>query len=207
MQKLTEENITDVVLNRFAECANPRLKEIMTSLVRHCHEFVREVGLKSEEWRAGIDFLTEVGRITDDKRQEFILLSDTLGMSALVDLIMNRGKALESTESSLLGPFYRNGAPELPAGASIAYDTPGDPIVLHGRVTSVDGRPLPGALLDVWQAAPDGLYDVQHESRTEMNMRGRFRTDANGEYRFKSLKPKSYPVPHDGPVGRMLRAQ
>ncbi|MGH7931944.1 MAG: intradiol ring-cleavage dioxygenase [Candidatus Binataceae bacterium] len=207
MRKLTERNITDVVLDRFTEGSNPRFKEITTRLIRHLHAFISEVGLTPEEWLKGIQFLTEVGHITDEKRQEFILLSDTLGVSALVDLVANRATNGDSTESSLLGPFYREGAPEMPLGASIANETPGDPIVLHGRVASTDGRPLPDALLDVWQASPQGLYDLQDGSQPEMNLRGRFRTDSSGYFEFQSLKPKSYPVPHDGPVGKMLRAQ
>ncbi|MGH7917381.1 MAG: intradiol ring-cleavage dioxygenase [Candidatus Binataceae bacterium] len=206
MRKLSEENLTSVVLERF-ETSNPRLQQITSSLIRHLHDFARETGLTAEEWRIGIDFLTAAGHITDDKRQEFILLSDTLGLSALVDLIANRGRRADTTETSLLGPFYREGAPELPAGATIADGTPGEPLIMRGKVDSSGGGPIKDAMLDVWQASPQGLYDLQDPNQPEMNLRGRFRTDKNGCFEFRSVKPSSYPVPHDGPVGKMLRAQ
>jgi catechol 1,2-dioxygenase len=183
------------------------MKEIMISLIRHLHGFVRETGVTPAEWKMGIEFLTAVGHITDDKRQEFILLSDTLGISAMVDLVRHSRLAAHGTDSSLLGPFYRDGAPELPPGAGIARDTEGEAIAVRGQVTDARGEGLAGALLDVWQAAPNGLYDIQDEHQPEMNLRGRFRTDADGRYEFRSLKPKSYPVPNDGPVGVLLRAQ
>jgi hydroxyquinol 1,2-dioxygenase len=141
----------------------------------------------------------------DDKRQEFILLSDTLGVSRLVDSINHAGGGA-ATQSSLLGPFYRRGARELPKGASISNDTPGDALIVTGRVTSVDGVPIAAATLDVWQTSPDGFYDVQDPRQPDMNLRGRFRTDADGRYEFRSVKPSSYPIPSDGPVGKMLRA-
>ncbi|HVN27544.1 MAG TPA: intradiol ring-cleavage dioxygenase [Candidatus Binataceae bacterium] len=208
MRNLDQNSITDNALERIAGCDNPRLKEIAGALIRHLHEFAREVNLTPAEWMTGIEFLTAVGRMTDDKRQEFILLSDTLGLSALVDLMANRGKSASATESSLLGPFFREGAPELPAGASIARAIEGEPILLHGRVISTDGKPVSGARLDVWQASSDGRYDLQFDNFKggEMNLRARFRTDANGHYEFRSVKPSSYPVPSDGPVGRLLNA-
>ena len=207
MKTLTENNLTAVVLERLKKAPDPRMKEIITSLIRHLHGFVREVRLTPAEWKTGIDFLTAVGHITDDKRQEFILLSDTLGASALVDLVRHSAQAAHGTDSSLLGPFYREGAPEKPLGASISSDTPGEPIIVRGRVTDAAGRPLDGAMVDVWQAAPTGMYDIQDEHQPDMNLRGRFRTDGEGRYEFRSVKPKSYPVPHDGPVGVLLRAQ
>ena len=207
MKTLTENNLTASVLARLAKAPNPRMKEIMTSFIRHLHGFVRETGLTPAEWKMGIEFLTAVGHITDDKRQEFILLSDTLGISAMVDLVRHSRLAAQGTDSSLLGPFYRNGAPEKPLGASIASDTAGEVIVVRGQVTDARGAGLAGALLDVWQAAPNGMYDIQDEHQPEMNLRGRFRTGADGRYEFRSLKPKSYPVPNDGPVGVLLRAQ
>ena len=207
MKTLTENNLTASVLARLAKAPNPRMKEIMTSFIRHLHGFVRETGLTPAEWKMGIEFLTAVGHITDDKRQEFILLSDTLGISAMVDLVRHSRLAAQGTDSSLLGPFYRNGAPEKPLGASIAGDTEGEAIVVRGQVTDARGGGLAGALLDVWQAAPNGMYDIQDEHQPEMNLRGRFRTSADGRYEFRSLKPKSYPVPNDGPVGVLLRAQ
>ncbi len=205
METLNERSIADAVLARFSEDSDGRLRQVLTSLIGHLHSFAREVSLTPEEWQRGIEFLTEVGHITDDKRQEFILLSDTLGFSALVDLIANRGKSREATESSLLGPFFREGAPEMPAGANIARDIEGEAIVLRGRVTSMDGAPIPDALIDVWQGSPEGQYDVQFED-SAMNLRGRFRTDSEGHFRLMSVKPSSYPVPYDGPVGKMLEA-
>src|SRR5512146_1471729 len=206
MKTLTESGLTAAALARLAKASNPRMKHIMTALIRHLHGFVRETELTPAEWKTGIEFLTAVGHITDDKRQEFILLSDTLGLSAMVDLVRHR-RLEHGTDSSLLGPFYRDGAPEQPLGASIAGDTPGEAIVLRGRVTDARGRPLADALLDVWQAAPNRKYDIQEEHREGMTLRGRFRTGADGRYEFRSVKPKSYPVPDDGPVGMLLRAQ
>jgi hydroxyquinol 1,2-dioxygenase len=205
MKAITESNITATVLKRLEKTSDPRLKKILAAAIRHLHDFVREVGLTPEEWKAGIDFLTGVGHITDDKRQEFILLSDTLGVSALVDLLKH-AKAANGTASSLLGPFYVGGAPEREHGDSIAA-TPGEPIIVRGAVIGADGRPVQSAQLDVWQAAPNGLYDIQDRDQPEMNLRGKFRTDKAGRFEFRSVKPKSYPIPHDGPVGKLLRAQ
>src|ERR1700676_5449178 len=208
MRNLDQHTVTESALERIAECSNPRLKEVMTALIRHLHEFAREVELTPEEWMKGINFLTDVGHITDDKRQEFILLSDTLGLSALVDLLANRGKSEKTTESSLLGPFFREGAPEIAAGESIARGIEGEPLVVHGRVTSTDGKPLGGAQIDVWQASSSGQYDLQFDNfkGAEMNLRARFHTDTEGRYKFMSVKPSSYPVPSNGPVGKMLNA-
>jgi protocatechuate 3,4-dioxygenase beta subunit len=205
MRNLTEQNVTQAVLNTFAEAQNPRLKEIMTSLVKHIHAFVREVELTEEEWLYGIQFLTRTGHMCDDKRQEFILLSDTLGVTTLKDIINNR-KPPGVTEYTIFGPFYVDGAPEMPAMASIAGDTTGSPVVVSGRVLNPEGRPLAGALLDVWQASADGFYDVQLPHLTEMNLRGKFHTDAEGRYVFRSIKPSFYPIPGDGPVGQIIKA-
>jgi hydroxyquinol 1,2-dioxygenase len=205
MRNLTEQNVTEVVLDTFVDAQNPRLKEIMTSLVKHIHAFVREVDLTEEEWMYGIEFLTRTGHMCDDKRQEFILLSDTLGVTTLKDIINNR-KPPGVTEYTIFGPFYVDGAPEMPSMASIAGDTPGEPVIVSGRVISPEGQPLAGALLDVWQASADGFYDVQLPHLTEMNLRGKFRADAQGRYAFRSIKPSCYPVPGDGPVGQMIKA-
>ncbi len=208
MRNLDQNTITESALERIAKCDNPRLKEVMNALIRHVHDFAREVNLTPAEWMAGIEFLTAVGHITDDKRQEFILLSDTLGLSALVDILANRDKSEAATESSLLGPFFREGAPELPGGASIARGLEGEPILLRGQITSTEGKPLAGARIEVWQASSDGRYDLQFDNfkGAEMNLRARFRADADGHYELRSVKPSSYPVPSDGPVGRMLNA-
>jgi hydroxyquinol 1,2-dioxygenase len=206
MQNLTENNITEAALDRIRECRDPRLKDVIAALIRHLHDFAREVRLTPAEWRTAIEFLTDVGHITDDKRQEFILLSDTLGLSALVDLIASSGKPPGATDSSLLGPFFVEGVPEMPLNTDIAGQTAGERIVVRGSVRSTAGEPIAGASIDVWQAAPNGLYDVQDKTRVGMNLRGKFRSDAGGRFSFRSVKTASYAVPYDGPVGKMLRA-
>jgi hydroxyquinol 1,2-dioxygenase len=206
MRNLSEHDLTEAVERRLQTTDDARTRQIMTSLVRHLHDFVRDVELTEAEWFEGIRFLTDTGHASDDKRQEFILLSDTLGVSMLVDAINHRHPE-GATESTVFGPFHREGAPLVPAGASIAGTTAGEPTFVSGRVTDTEGRPLAGALLDVWQAAPNGLYDSQdpaHDGR--LNLRGRLRTDAEGRYSFQTVKPVNYPIPSDGPVGRMLRA-
>jgi hydroxyquinol 1,2-dioxygenase len=204
MSEFNEQTLTEAVLKRLAATPEPRLRDIMTSLVKHLHSFVREVRPTPEEWLAGIAFLTAVGQKCDDKRQEFILLSDTLGVSMLVDVI-NHGKVMPATESTVLGPFYVENAPELPLGSSIARQaSDGEPCVVTGSVTGLDGLPLANAVLDVWQAGGDGLYDVQKANGT--NLRAQFRTDASGAFWFRAVRPSSYPVPTDGPVGTMLQA-
>ncbi|MDW8325071.1 MAG: intradiol ring-cleavage dioxygenase [Anaerolineales bacterium] len=205
MRNLSEANLTDAVLATFANTPDPRLREILGSLVRHLHAFVREVNLTEAEWMAGIQFLTATGQMCDDKRQEFILLSDTLGVTTLKDLINHR-QPPGVTEYTILGPFYREGARELPALSNIAVSgTPGEPTIVSGRVLDAQGNPIAGALLDVWQASGEGFYDVQLPGQ-DMNLRGKFRTDSEGRYIFRTVRPSSYPIPHDGPVGRMLRA-
>ena len=204
MREFNEQTLTEAVIQRLASTPEPRLRELMTSLVTHLHDFVREVRPTWEEWLAGIQFLTAVGQQCDDKRQEFILLSDTLGVSMLVDFI-NYGKVGNATESTVLGPFYVEGAPELPLGSNIArHSSDGEPCVVTGSVVSLNGTPLSGALLDVWQASGDGFYDVQKLNGT--NLRARFRTDAAGKFWFRAVRPVGYPVPTDGPVGAMLQA-
>jgi protocatechuate 3,4-dioxygenase beta subunit len=202
----TEQALTRQVLDRLAATPDPRLREVMHALVRHLHAFAAEVRLTEREWMTGIEFLTAVGRITDATRQEFILLSDTLGLSSLVDLI-SHGHGGQVTESTVLGPFYRPGAPWRANGESIAAaGQPGDPLAVRGQVRSAAGHPLPGAVLDVWQAAPNGLYDVQDPRQPPFNLRGRFRAGEQGRYAFATVRPGDYPVPHDGPVGQLLQA-
>lgn len=206
MRAFTENGLTKTALARAGKTADARMKQIVTSLIRHLHGFVRDTAITPDEWKTGIEFLTAVGHITDDRRQEFILLSDTLGVSAMVDLMGHR-RLEHSTDSSLLGPFYRSGAPELPFGETIAGATAGEEIVVRGRITDAAGRPLADATLDVWQAAPDGRYDIQNQGQAGMNLRGKFKSDLECRYEFRTVKPKSYPVPDDGPVGVLLRAQ
>jgi hydroxyquinol 1,2-dioxygenase len=205
MPDFTEQTLTDEVLEKLEATADPRFRRIMQGLTQHLHDFVREVRLTEEEWFTAIRFLTETGKKCDDARQEFILLSDTLGVSMLVDAI-NHPKPAGATETTVIGPFYRGGAPELPLGENIAHDTPGDPTFVSGRVVDPSGKPVPGAVVDVWQAAPNGLYEGQDPEMPAFNMRGKFRADAAGRYHFRTVKPASYPIPMDGPVGDLMRA-
>ena len=175
----------------------------MTSLVTHLHDFVRDVKLTEPEWFAAIQFLTHVGKTCTDKRQEFILLSDTLGVSVLV-ITINHPADRGSAESTVMGPFYWEGAPDLPRGSNLAAGVKGEPAFYSGRVLSEDGRPLENALLDIWSGDGEGNYDMQIPGETGMKARGRIRTDAAGRYWFRSIRPTFYPVPTDGPVGRML---
>jgi hydroxyquinol 1,2-dioxygenase len=202
----TEADITAEVLQRFAQTPDPRLRQIMLGLVNHLHAFVKEVELTEAEWFQAIEILTEAGRMCSDKRQEFILFSDTLGVSMVVDLINHR-KPDGATESTVFGPFHRLGAPELPPGGNIAHlDKTGTPTLVSGRVLDLDGEPVEDALLDVWQTQSSGLYDSQDENLKELHMRGKFRTDVEGRFLIRTVLPVNYPIPSDGPVGRMLRA-
>ena len=207
MRDFDEHNITDAVLARVADASSPRAKQISEALVRHLHAFVREVEPTIEEWEAGIRFLTETGKMCSDTRQEFILLSDTLGVSMLVDAINHR-LPKGATETTVLGPFFVADAPELPLGADISGTMKGRPLYVKGSVRSVDGKPLAGAIVDTWHSDDDGFYDVQHLDEVGgLALRGRFRADADGRFRFWSIVPKFYPIPYDGPVGKMLEAQ
>ena len=207
MRDLNENNVTEAVLGQM-RAPDPRLQVILESMVRHLHSFVREVEVTEDEWFEAIRFLTAVGQISDDQRQEFILLSDVLGVSILVDAINHR-KLSGGTESTVTGPFWVSGAPEMSHGAMIARGeeaVAGEITVVHGRVVADDGRPIAGAVLDVWQASPMGMYDVQDANQPEMNLRGIFRSGESGEFWFKTVKPAAYPIPDDGPVGRLLTA-
>ncbi|MFO7324439.1 MAG: intradiol ring-cleavage dioxygenase [Pseudomonadota bacterium] len=204
MREFDERQITAAVLARMDQCQDVRFREVMGALVRHLHDFVREVRLTEEEWMAAIQFLTDTGKACTDRRQEFILLSDTLGVSILV-ITLNHPATGGTTDSTVLGPYYWEGAPELPNGANLAEGVKGEPAFYSGRVLSSDGTPIAGALLDVWSGDGEGTYDMQMEGDVGMKARGRIRTDAEGRYSFRSIKPTSYPVPTDGPVGRMLR--
>jgi protocatechuate 3,4-dioxygenase beta subunit len=198
--------ITEASIASLADTPDPRLRGILTSLIRHLHGFVREVRPTPEEWLAAIRFLTTTGQICDAERQEFILLSDTLGVSMLVDAINHAGATEEVTESSVLGPFYRPGAPLHANGDAIFGESEGEPVVVGGQVSSSDGSPIAGALVEVWQTAPNGLYYSQDPEQEEFNLCGQFHTAADGRFQFRSLLPRSYPIPADGPVGAMLRA-
>jgi hydroxyquinol 1,2-dioxygenase len=204
MREFDEQSITQAVIGRLSACEDPRFVRLMTSLVTHLHDFVREVRLTEAEWFRAIQFLTDVGKACTDKRQEFILLSDTLGVSILV-ITLNHPADDGSVESTVQGPFYWEGAPELPLGSNLAQGVKGEPAFYSGRVLGTDGRPLAGALLDIWSGDGEGNYDMQIPGETGMKARGKIHTDAEGRYRFRSIRPTFYPVPTDGPVGEMLR--
>ena len=207
MRDFTIENLTEIVLEEYgSKTKDPRFNKIVTSLISHLHDFVKDVELTEKEWFEAIMFLTKTGHTCDDKRQEFILLSDVLGVSMLVDAI-NHPKGGAGTESTVLGPFYVEGAPEMEDGASIikqAYD--GEVSLIQGQVTDNNGAPIAGAKLDVWQTAGNGKYDVQDPDMPENNMRGVFKTDAEGCFSFVTEKPLPYSVPTDATVGELLRA-
>ncbi|MFT3864297.1 MAG: intradiol ring-cleavage dioxygenase [Solirubrobacterales bacterium] len=203
--RTTPEEITAAVVERFEACPDPRLREVMQALVRHLHGFAVEVGLSEEEWGVMIERLTATGQITDDKRQEFILWSDSLGLSMLVDALANQLPE-GATESTVLGPFYVPGSPLREYGADIAEEEAGVPARVHGRILSIDGTPLAGAELDVWQNGDNRLYAVQDPDAPEDHLRGRFQTREDGSFAFLAVRPVAYPIPDDGPVGQMLEA-
>lgn len=202
----TEAHSAETVNGRIGPEASPRLRQIMEAVVNHLHALVKEVQLTPEEWETAIGFLTRTGQLCSDRRQEFILLSDTLGVSMLVDAINHRrpGKA---TENTVFGPFHVAGAPALPMGSRISRDGKGESCLFAGRVLDLDGRPIAGAVLDVWSDNADGFYDVQQPGvQPDWNNRGRFTTGPDGQYSFIGIRPVSYPIPDDGPVGQMLGA-
>jgi protocatechuate 3,4-dioxygenase beta subunit len=195
-------SLTDDVLRAYRATPDPRARELLTSLISHLHAFAAETGLTTQEWMAGLRFLTAVGQMCDDQRQEFVLLSDVLGLSSLVETINGPEGA---TEATVLGPFYLPGAPGRELGAAIGRPADGEPTLIRGRVVDTDGNPLPGATLDVWQCASNGLYDIQDAEQPELNLRGVFVTGADGGYSFRTVRPVSYPVPIDGPVGTIFQ--
>ncbi len=205
MRNIDESNITQAVLERIAGSGSPRLKEVLGSLVRHVHDFAREVHLTEAEWMQGIEFLTATGQMCNDKRQEFILLSDTLGLSMLL-VALNNAKPKGLTESTVFGPFHVEGAPHVEQGADIGAGASGEPLFVTARVTSPDGKPVASADVDVWQADEDGLYDVQRPDLKQHQARAVLRTDSEGYLRFRSVLPVAYPIPTDGPVGKLLVA-
>lgn len=204
-RRVSPEEITAMVISRLESTPDPRLREIMRALVAHLHAFVSEVGLTEREWAEGIEVLTATGAITDDKRQEFILFSDTLGVSMLVDALAHPAPT-GATESTVLGPFYVPGSPLREYGAAIAEQEAGTPAWVHGRVLDLDGAPIAGAELDVWQNGDNRLYAVQDADAPDDHLRGRFLTDEDGRFAFLAVRPVPYPIPDDGPVGRMLEA-
>lgn len=200
----TEETSAQVVAARNANATDARLKQVMEVITRKLHEAVKEIEPTEAEWFRAIMFLTDTGHTCTDWRQEFILLSDVLGVSMLVDAINNR-KPSGASESTVLGPFHVADAPELPMGADICLDQKGDPMLVHGRILDTHGNPIAGAKIDVWQANDEGFYDVQQKGlQPDFNLRGVFRTGPDGSYHFRGVKPKFYPIPADGPVGKLL---
>lgn len=200
-----EETITQTVVDRMRTTADPRLRQIGEAVVRHLHALVREVEPTQEEWRGAIDFLTATGQMCSETRQEFILLSDALGISMLVDAVNHRHPQ-GATETTVLGPFYVEGPQPFDNGADIAGGMTGVPMLVRGSVATAGGAPLAGATVDVWHADDQGFYDVQHRADRRAG-RGRLRTDTDGRFCCWTIQPVSYPIPHDGPVGRMLQAQ
>lgn len=203
---LTEENSEAAVIGRIAAETDPRLRRVMEAAIRHLHAFVKEVEPSEAEWEAAIAFLSEAGRISVGGRQEYILLSDILGLSMLINAINHR-RPSGATETTVLGPFYLPDAPDLAMGANLCRDGKGEPCLYSGHVLDLEGRPLADAVLDVWSDNAEGFYDVQQPGvQPEMNMRGRLTTGADGCYRFLSIRPVAYPIPTDGPAGQLLEA-
>ena len=206
MREFDETTITEAVLASMQGTPDARVRQVSRALVRHLHAFIREVEPTEAEWEWGIRFLTQTGQLCSGTRQEFILLSDTLGVSMLVDAINHRLPE-GATQTTVFGPFYST-PPQYPAGANIKGHLDGDPLYLSGTVSSTQGRPLAGATIDVWHADKEGFYDLQKlDEHPGLAGRGRFHTDANGRFHLWTIRPSPYPIPHDGPVGQMLQAQ
>jgi len=200
----TEETSVEVVTGRNAKARDERLKKVMEVITRKLHEAVKELEPTQDEWMEAILFLTRTGQMCNEWRQEFILLSDVLGVSMLVDAVNNR-KPSGASESTVLGPFHVADAPELPMGANICLDAKGEDMVIEGRILDTEGKPIENAVIDVWQANDEGFYDVQQKGiQPDFNLRGVFRTGSDGHYWFRAVKPKFYPIPDDGPVGQLL---
>lgn len=205
MKNLDERSITQAVIERNSSASNERLKDVMHSLVQHLHSFAREVELTEEEWEIGVKFLTDVGQICSLTRQEFILLSDTLGLSTLV-IAQNHKKPIGCTEATVFGPFHVKNAPRLELGSNMSEDVKGISWFVGGVIKDMHGNAIPNAEIEVWQADGEGFYDVQKEYLNEHQGRAVFHADNNGKYYFQTIVPEAYPIPHDGPVGKMLEA-
>jgi protocatechuate 3,4-dioxygenase beta subunit len=213
MRTIDENTVTDAVIEQMSSTENPRIKEIMAAAVRHLHAFAREVDLTPEEWLAAIGFLTAVGQKCTAFRQEFILLSDTLGLSTVVNslndkrVLSDNSPMSQDTKSSLLGPFYRQGSPTLEYGQSVASKTPRGEVAIYGRVQDSTGQGIANATIQVWQTDEGGMYDTQRSDGSEMDMRGTFHADSEGRYCLRTVRPLSYSIPMDGPVGDLIRLQ
>lgn len=203
-----QEDVTPAVIAVMERTADPRLREIMVSLVTHLHAFVRDVRLTEAEFRDATAVLNEMGQLASDTHNETVLMAGSLGVSSLICLLNNGDHGQTETSQSLLGPFWRLNSPRVPNGGSIVRsDTPGEPLFVNARVQDSEGRPIVGAEVDIWHASPVGLYEHQDPHQTEMNLRGKFTTDAHGRFWFRSVKMVGYPIPTSGVVGRLLRAQ
>ncbi|TCR70466.1 dioxygenase [Bosea sp. BK604] len=203
-----QQMVTGAVIDAMSNAENPRLREIMAALVRHAHAFAREVKLTEEEFEQGLAFLNAIGQATNDSHNEAVLFSDVLGFSTLVCLLNNGNAGATETAAALLGPFWRMNSPATANGGSILRSpTPGPALFVNCRIVDVDGAPIAGVEVDVWQASPVGLYENQDDDQADMNLRGKFRTDSEGRFSFRSVRPAGYPVPTHGPVGDLLRAQ
>ena len=205
MRNLNQDTITQAVLARFSGTPDERLKELLTALVQHLHAFAREVKLTEKEWMRGIEFLTATGQMCDEKRQEFILLSDTLGLSMLM-VAMNNDKPAGCTEPTVFGPFFMEDAPQYQLGDDVSNGATGEPCMVKGTIKGLDGKPVANALINVWQADADGNYDVQYAELAHPQARGILHSDAEGRFHFKTILAEAYPIPVDGPVGTMLNA-
>jgi catechol 1,2-dioxygenase len=213
MAELSMDRFTDTVINAMGPNTSPRVREVMTALTRHMHDFFREVNLTTEEYLAACDFMVRAGHMSDDKRNEVVLLTDVFGLESLADFITQAADSSdtpsafdEGTYSAILGPFWRENAPMLSYGASIVQGGPqGDAVLVQGRILSTDGTPIKDAILNVWETAPNGLYEQQDPNQPDYNLRGQFRTDAEGRYAFRAWRPTAYPIPFDGPAGDLLQ--
>lgn len=203
MRTVTKDTITQAFLNYCGEDTDPRLKYLLESFSHHLHDFVRETGLTHEEWRKALALLQDAGEISTPERNEYVLFSDVLGLSSLVDMV---NSSPDGTPSSVLGPFHVLGAPDLPVGGDLVRDNKGDVIVVGGKVLSTDRTPVAGATLEIWQTADNGLYSNQDEQQPEYNLRARMTSDKDGRYLFSTVRPAPYTVPDDGPVGELLRS-
>jgi hydroxyquinol 1,2-dioxygenase len=202
---LADDQLTEVVRASFADAPSDRFRVVIDALVRHLHELITETELSEEEWLAGIRFLTEAGQISDDRRQELVLLSDVLGASMLV-IGLNHRASHGATQSTVFGPFFVENAPRFENGADLANGAPGEACIVQGNVRSIGGKPVAGARVDVWQSDAAGMYDVQYDDLAEPRARGHLLSDDDGRFWFKTVRPTAYPIPTDGPVGRLLEA-
>jgi len=203
MRTVSKDTITQSFLDYMADDTDERLKFVLEKLAHHLHDFVRETNLTHDEWRKGLELMFKAGEISTPERNEFVLFSDVLGLSSLVDMVNSPD---DGTPSSVLGPFHVLGAPDLPVGADMKGDNEGDAVVVAGRVLNNAGEPIEGAMLEIWQTAENGLYSGQDEAQPEYNLRARMKTDAEGRYLFSTIRPAPYTVPDDGPVGELLHA-